>query len=740
MLRNEKHMILDRIPRRFCDGPFWGNGTIGTVLYFREGKLVLSVDHSGLWENRESLPDEPRADFAAILENREAYKRGDPAYVEDTNIFDRAIGRTKLPALSVEFDLPSRVTGFVSDTDFSTAEGFIRLAFENGREAECRVRVDSCVNVLYLVFQGLSAEELNPEAKGWNLDSPNLSVLKRWGYPPCVSRSDKDSFFADQRFSGDRRAVIYGEKTPDGDCVRIAAGIGLSSDESGDEAGQAVKDLVRDYLDNFCRYGRRHREDWEHFWNRFDIRVPNERVQEAFWQEMYKLYCNERPDNSPVTLQGIWNTPERMPAWFGDLHNDLNVQACYWPAYKTGNVDLIQPYIDVYFRAMPRFEERAFKLFGVRDAVHIPLMMSPEGYGAASEWCFWNTVYGPELFVAVDFFWYYEFSRDDERLKEKIWPFAEKVVNLYQGIAVPGEDGFLHLPFMMSPEYDAGEGVMMEQDPTFALASLRYICEKLEKYGEKAGRDGSEYVAWSRRLVPVRTDETGFPVFAGIDHFCSHRHFCQMFPVFPLGQEAHNEIADLSLDRAINLGFLEYAAFSFPYLGIMGARCGRGNLCRSMLEIYCMTFRSRNSFTVNGDPYRNGVIRVSPTSAGESADAFTLESGFFIPTLLCEMFVHRVGDDLWLLPALPDEWKEASCRTLTVEGGHRISLDLQDYHLSRAVIEAASGDRLTVRVPENVRAVSVAVNGCPAELPADGITLCLKAGDLAEIRFAEKKD
>ena len=28
-----------------------------------------------------------------------------------------------------------------------------------------------------------------------------------------------------------------------------------------------------------------------------------------------------------------------------DRHNDLNVQSCYWPAYKTGNVNLVRPYV-----------------------------------------------------------------------------------------------------------------------------------------------------------------------------------------------------------------------------------------------------------------------------------------------------------------------------------------------------------------------------------------------------------
>ena len=78
--------------------------------------------------------------------------------------------------------------------------------------------------------------------------------------------------------------------------------------------------------------------------------------------------------------------------------------------------------------------ERAYKLLGIKDAIHIPTMMAPDGTGAASEWCYWNPLLGPELFVAVDFTWFYEYSREEDTLRDKIYPFIEKVLHLYQGL------------------------------------------------------------------------------------------------------------------------------------------------------------------------------------------------------------------------------------------------------------------------------------------------------------------
>lgn len=693
----ESKMILDRIPYQFCEGPFWGNGKMGTVLYIRDGRLCVSIDHVGLWELRETLPDEPRATFPQILQNKEAYLSGNPDYVVDTNVFsDNCIGRTRLPALAVELGLPGSVESFYAETDLAKARTRIQLGLSDGRKAESLVWLDSRVNILAMEFTGLAEEEISVCAKGWDLESPRLRTLKNWGYEPCVQEQEGDGFQVVQHFGGGMSAVLYGCRKVTAKGLLLTVGI-----ETGEEAEEKLlaeegRKLAHAYLREKDAFVAEHEKDWASYWSGFQIHVPNERLQEAFEQEMYKLYCNEREHSAPVTLQGVWNPDSRMPAWYGDLHNDLNVQSCYWPAYKTGNVGLVRPYVDYYTKAMPRLMERAWKLFGIKDAIHVPVMMAPDGTGAASEWCYWNTLLGPELFVAVDFTWFYAYSQEQDTLRDKIYPFIEKVIHLYQGIALEKEDGYLHIPFTTSPEVDRDGHMLMADDATFTLSSLHYLLRKMAGYADLLGRDGSGFLEWDKKLAPVRANEKGYPLYAGIDVFGSHRHFCQMYPIYPLCEEAHNEVADNSLDTAINQGFLEYAAFSFPYMGIMAARCGRGNMCRTMLEIYCMAFRSRNSFTVNGDPYRNGVLRISGTNAGESSDAFMLESGFFVPTTLCEMFVHRAGADVWMLMGIPDEWRDCSCEGLALEGGHRISIWQKDYQISRVMIKTACAETLAL--------------------------------------------
>lgn len=728
-------MILDRIPYQFCEGPFWGNGKMGAVLYIRDGKLCVSIDHVGLWELRETLPDEPKATFSQILQHKEKYLSGDSDYVVDTNIFENAIGRTRLPALAVELKLPGEVTAFRSETDLEKAQTDLVLELDGTRQVEGRIWLDSCVNILSVELYGEAGRELTVQALGWDLESPRLRPLKNWQYEPCTQKQDGDCFTVIQHYSGRMSAVLCGEQQITAEGLSLVVGIDTANQEQESNLAEQGSKLASSYLKNKAEYLAAHEKDWADYWKGFGISVPNERLQEAFEQEMYKLYCNEREDSSPITLQGVWNPDNRMPAWFGDLHNDLNVQSCYWPAYKTGNVKLVRPYIEYYANAIPRLEERAWKLFGIKKAIHVPTMMAPDGTGAASEWCYWNTLLGPELFVAVDFVWFYEYSRELDTLRDRIYPFVERVIHLYQGIAYEKEDEYLHIPFTTSPEVDRDGHMLMADDATFTLSSLHYLCKKMTGYAALLGKDGRSFLEWEEKLAPVKVNEKGFPLYDGIDVFGSHRHFCQLYPVYPLCEEAHNEVANHSLDTAINQGFLEYAAFSFPYMGIMAARCGRGNMCRTMLEIYCMVFRSRNSFTVNGDPYQNGVLRISDTNAGESADAFTLESGFFIPTALCEMFVHRAGDDVWMLMGIPDEWKECACEELTVEGGHRISIQRKDYRIHRAVLKAACEEKLTFHWKDQVPVKRILRDGMEMACRNDRCTVAVRAGEQWSFEF-----
>ncbi len=690
MNKEHRKLMIDRLPKRFNEGLFWGNGFMGGLLYVIDNSLRFSVDNIRLWETRDTTLDMPAAKFEDFVKNPELFHNG--TYTRQTNLSEPRIWRTHLPGLSLNIALEDEITEFYAELDLTLAGADIRVTLKNGEQVNCSVYIDSNVNVLKVK---LDTEHYAVETKGWDTSGGKLAQLAGWNYSGYEVQRPERITHVLQPYSERGLAVISLAEKPRNIYITLNADtLGPQEKEISSGRGRRTSqellsenaELLERYMKHEEAFQEAHTASWEEFWSRSDISIPNDRLQQAFYLEMYKIFSNERRGSRPVTLQGIWNNDAKIPAWYGDMHNDLNVQSCYWAAYKTNNIELAEAYIDYYTSAMPRLTERAYKLFGIEDALHCPVQMAPEGYAAGGEWCFWNELLGPELFVAADFCWYYEYSRDLGKLESGIYPFIDRVINLYRGIAYMGEDGCYHIPFTNSPEVFRGP-MLIKDDATVVISALHYLLEHMEHYAKLLGRDGSRYEEFNRRLTPVRLTAKGYPLFPGEDVYESHRHFCQLFPVFPLGTDIHSRTADQSLNAVIDMGLTEFAAWSFPYMAIFASRCGRGNMARTMLELYCMAFRARNTFVVNGDPYENGILRVSATNAGESSDAFTLEAGFIVPAALSEMFVHRSGDTVYVAYGIPDEWGSCSCRNMTIEGGHKVSVVMERYALKSVVVE-----------------------------------------------------
>ena len=722
MRREKKKFIIDRLPKRFNEGMFWGNSQMGSLLYVRENQACFAIDHEQLWETRDSWEDTPKGTFKDFIENPEKFFDGtyfnNP--VKGTNYW-----RTKLPGLSFSIAFEEEITGFYGELDYETAVSNVIFTLKNNKKIQCIIYLDSNINLFNITLNNINFNEIKDSnslpmqssgqikdrgnckfqirAAGWDTSKGNLSVLKEWGYPEYQTKQNGEISCILQPYSENGIAALSCCAQENNIYVTLQAVM----DTKTKSLNAVAAELEEKNSALICRYQKekdvfweQHKKSWASYWEKADVTVPNERLQQAYDAEMYKIFSNERENGLPVTLQGIWNNDLRMPAWCGDLHNDMNVQACYWPVYKNNHAELGAAYIDYYTSIMPRLMERAYKLFGISNAIHCPVMMAPGGYGAGGEWCFWNCLLGPELFVAADFVWYYEFSRDDKRLASSIYPFLERVIHLYQGIAYQKEDEYLHIPFTNSPEVFKDGRMLIRDDATIVISTLHYVLDHLAVYAVKLGKGGTDFKEFNEKLVPVVKGEKGYPLFPGEDIFESHRHFCQMFPVFPLGTDIHSDCAARSLNAVVDKGYTEYASWSFPYLSIFASRCGRGNMAAMLLELYCLVFRSRNTFCANGDPNWCGVLRVADTNAGEPSDTFTLEAGFIMAAAVSEMFVHRSKNEVYLAYGIPKEWKNASCCGMVIEGGHKISMELENYRVKCIRIEAGKTEQLNFHIAD----------------------------------------
>ena len=701
-MQTSNSFTIDRVPTRFNEGPFWGNGVVGSMLYAEGNTLRFTYDHVQLWETRDPvIPQTPQATYQQLkgLEPKEYYEQ------VLTGAFPKNLGPcgTRLPSLTMKLLMPATVVKFNCQTDLYKAASQLRLRCDDGSDLAAKIYLHSERNILDIHLSGQGANLIRSEMAGWDYTCGNMDVLKAWGYPEATGREEESFTHLNQRFGSGYVAVMTLRQITEGDQTRLLVALNVGSEADLSRLEQSNTDLISEHLAEANSARQSHQASWKQFWSQCDINLPDERLQQAVQLERYKLFCNARNASTPVTLQGIWNSDRQMPPWMGDLHNDLNVQACYWAAFKTGCAELAFPYIKHYCDASEHFQRRAKQFTGVDGAIQVPTTMAPDGKGVGTEWHIWNTLLGPELYVAVDFCWYFEYTQNQDILRDKIYPFLTGVARLYEGIAEDGPDGLLHIALTHSPEIFKDGRLMFGEDSTFILSSLRFILQKIVRYAELlAESDQAAYwQSFLGRLAPEPISDKGYQLFPGRDLHCSHRHFSHLFPIYPLGlvsrrKQEDNDLMQASLDNILRFGYTEFMSWSFPYLAILAARCGRGNMARILLEIYCRCFRSRNSFTLNGDALRTGVVEPSDTSAGQPNDVFTLEAGLMVPAAAAEMMLHRVESDIFILPAIPDDWETCSARSLAVEGGHRIDLKMENYLLRELILVAGSSETVTL--------------------------------------------
>lgn len=116
-------------------------------------------------------------------------------------------------------------------------------------------------------------------------------------------------------------------------------------------------------------------------------------------------------------------------------------------------------------------------------------------------------------------------------LVNKLYPLLRGAVAYSLHLLEIGEDGRLHFPSLMSPEF--GEG----PDCTYELSLLKWGLETPLEIAEKHVHGEPESKRWRQtldRLAPLSIGQQGFMVGANTPFDRAHHHFSHLIQVYPL--------------------------------------------------------------------------------------------------------------------------------------------------------------------------------------------------------------
>ncbi|MEM2239388.1 MAG: hypothetical protein QXL27_03635 [Candidatus Bathyarchaeia archaeon] len=697
-------LIYEYAPFEWSCGIPLANGEIGALIWGDGNPLKITLDKYDTWELRTATPTDPRYNYASLRKLIEEKKFDEARHIfMDLTRFSGRIEEpypTRIPLPRIELRFTDNVEKFTARLQLYDAVASGSMVSRKGR-IYWRCFVHSRKNLIALELQYLGEIRLKDvKIDLGHLDERAKKALKNWGYPDPIYGSENGYRWLIQRFPAENAAgggYVVAWKLIERDRREVLYVSVLSFNDSPTPLESALK-MIDEAVDvDTDALLDSHQRFWRSFWSKSFIAIPDSRLENLFYVELYKLACCSM-GKYPCPLQGLWSQDGVLPPWSGDYHLDMNVEETYWPVYASNHLELGRPLYEQFWKNLPRFKQMCREFFGF-DGAWSRCEMALDGtpiYG------YWTTNFWPGngAWLAHMYWLHWLYSQDEDFLRERAYPMMKEFMKTYLNLLELWSDGRYHIPLSNSPEWEENRPEAWGSDTTCDLAFIRWLASSLLEASKMLGIEDSDAIRWRdvlEKLADYPKDGTGLQIFRGQPLTHSHRHLSHLIPIHPLGilnvegNEEDRRLIYRSIETILLRGTGEWAGWSFPWMSIIASRIRLSNMAWHMLQTY-FYFIKPNTFHVNGDYRRFGACAFT-------YQPMTLEAGFCAATAIMEMLLQSWGGRIRVFPAVPEFWKDAYFHKLRAEGAFLVTSKLKDRMVEYIIVESEAGKTCEVVNP-----------------------------------------
>ncbi|MEV4113538.1 Tat pathway signal sequence domain protein [Nonomuraea sp. NPDC049695] len=611
-------LLWGRMPRSWYEGPFLGDGLLGSMIYQEPGqnKIRFTVQHGRVQDHR---PE-----------------------------FGSGWGTCRLPVGHVTLDPVGTITGVDWRLNLWDAELTGTVTTDKGT-----LSFSAFIHDELLVAR---AEAGGEEQVRWTFHpedavSPrSASEAPPSGYTPNPAWTTATAGDVQQVLQpltgGGQTATAY--RVKDGALLVAVA----HSFPSTTEAQETALSRIR----NARPYGimrQRHRDWWHDFYGKSFVSLPDQRLQSFYWIQLYKVAAAGRTGGPVMATTGPWLETTPWPAvWW-----NLNVQLEYWLIHGSNHLEL-----DSLTSTLDRNRDQL--------VANVPAAYRDDsaGIGRSSDMFCNRSVGTPgsgaevgDLTWALHNVWLtYRHTMDERLLRDTVFPLLRRAINYYLHFLAAGADGKLHLPSTLSPEYP----VTPPQDTNYDLALIRWGCQTLIESAERLRIDDPLKAKWREvldTLVDYPADANGFMIGGSTPYAQSHRHYSHLLMIYPLylvnwDQPEHRELIEKSVAHWQSLTGA-HRGYSYTGAASLYAMMGRGDTALSYLQRF-FDPASRYPCRPNTHYAEAGPVIETPLSAAQS-----------IHDLLCQSW----GGIVRVFPAVPASWEDVAIHDFRTQGAFLVS-------------------------------------------------------------------
>ncbi|MES1221115.1 MAG: glycoside hydrolase family 95 protein [Bacteroidota bacterium] len=435
----------------------------------------------------------------------------------------------------------------------------------------------------------------------------------------------------------------------------------------------------------------------------------------------YLLISSSRPGGTAANLQGIWNKELRAP-WSSNFTININTQMNYWPAEVTNLSEMHEPLFKLIKEISVTGERTAKEFYGLHGWVahhnsDIWAVSNPVGNKGSGDPKWANWAQGGN-WLCQHLWEHYSFTHDKKFLQQTAYPLMKGAATFCLDWLVEDKDGYLVVAPSFSPEnvfrYAEGKESGISVATTMDMSIIWDLFTNLIEASEVLNIDKdfrNLLIEKKKKLFPLHIGKKGNLQEWSKDWEdveVHHRHVSHLFGLHPGRQISpvnNPDFADAAR-KTLEIRGDDGTGWSKAWKINFWARLLDGNHAYSLLrQLLNATGESGTDYAAGGGTYPNFFDAHPP---------FQIDGNFGGTAGIAEMLLQSHLNEIHLLAALPDAWKEGSVKGLKARGNFEISVAWKNNVITNATVKSLAGSVCKLRT-----SIPVKVEGITAKPVAD---------------------
>lgn len=667
-----ERVISHDFPLAFVhEGSVLGNGFCGLMLWGAERALNITVGCAALWDHRGGMSwtaKQNLVDIRAALERRDA-EAIKAIFATDT---ERIAGQPARPSLipvgRLEITLQEGCR--LERCDMHLGDGLLQAVYSrDGVENACLLRLDMSDKGRFACqcndlerFRVIPAFELTNGAMAAISFASPTTVATTAGWTGFLQPMPADEPYA--------LVVKHYYNQFSGLFARAADVSSLQARLNALNHGWFWDDL-----------SAANQRWWSDYWRDVpQVSLDNERLEDLYYLGLFKFAGMTAPDGVAAGLQGPWIEDHALPPWSGDYHFNINVQMCYWPAYRANRLEHLRPLFDLVWSWRDLLRRNARHFVGIDDGYMLPHAVDDRCTCMGAFWT--GTIdHACAAWIAQMMFDYVDYSGDRTFLRDVAFDFMRGTMRVFEAMLERRADGQLVLPVSVSPEYRGADMNAWGANASFQLAAIHRLAMNLltaaDWLGEKpapAWLEIREKLPMAALAGPEGRQEIG--LWEGLVLEESHRHHSHLAALCPFDTidadaPEWREIVARSRQRWIEKGMGRWSGWCMSWASMLNSRFNNGQMAELILEIWQRAFTNAGGGTLHDAAFTGFSLIAS------RPQIMQMDAAMGAVTAIQDMILHNRQGVLHLLAGMPSRWRQLRCTDMPAPGGFHISVDYQ---------------------------------------------------------------